>query len=126
MTVGQLLEALNAAQDDAERMALLNAAPRRLREQLNACLFYRKFMADTEAAVATQQAAFDAFTQQLDAAPDDAARLRLIAAAQADPQRGRAWLSEWSWRRTATLDHWRRRYMAAAYYGDPSTGSSFE
>jgi hypothetical protein len=126
VTVGQLLDALDAAQDDAERMALLNAAPRRVREQLRATLFYRKFMSDVEVAVAAQQAAFDAFSRQLDAAPDDDARLRIIAGAQADPQRGRKWLAEWSWRLNATVEHWRRRYLAAACYGELSSGSSFD
>ena len=126
MTVGQLLESLDTAQDDAERMALLNDAPRRVREQLRAALFYRKFMSDLETAVATQQAAFDAFSRQVDAALDDDARLRIIAGAEADPQRGCKWLAEWSWRLHATVEHWRKRYLAACCYGESSSGSSFD
>jgi hypothetical protein len=110
----RLLEALDAAPDDAARLALLSAAPRTVREQLNAELIYRKFMTDTDAEVAAEQAAFDGFARDLDAAPDDAARLRIIATAHADPQRGAAWLAEWRWRRTATCEDWMRRYLMAA------------
>jgi hypothetical protein len=114
MDSDKLLAALDAARDDAERLALLNAVPRKVREELAAELCYRKFIADTAAAVAAERAALAAFSRELDEAPDDSARLRVIATAQADPGRGPAFVTEWSWQRNATEDDWRRRYLAAA------------
>ena len=122
--VDQLVAALDAAPDDTARLALLNAAPRRVREGLKAQLFYLKFMADTHAACEAERVAFETFAAQLDAAPSDDVRLAIIQAAEADPARGRAWLSEWSWRQGATTDHWQRRYLAMACYGEkPLSGS---
>jgi hypothetical protein len=113
----KLLAGLDAAPDDPARLALLNAAPRKVREALSHQLWYRKFISDSADASAAQQAAFDAFSRQLDEATDDDARLQIIAAAQADPQRGHDWLAEWSWRRTATEEDGRRRYLAAVNGG---------
>jgi hypothetical protein len=113
MTTGyDLLAALNAAPDDAARLALLSAAPRKAREQLKAELIYRSVIDGAAADVARQRAAFDKFSRELDAAPDDDARLRIIAAVQADPKRGPEWLAEYSWQRTATVEDWRKRYVA--------------
>lgn len=109
----KLLAALDAALDYSAHLALLKAAHRRVRELLDCTLRYRKSVADTAAASAAEQATFDGFSQQLDAAPDDATRLRIIEAAQVEPHRGPAWLDEWKWRRTATCDDWMRRYSAA-------------
>ncbi len=114
MTVGQLLAALDAARDDAARLALLNAAPRKVREQAYGTLFYRRFVADCEAAYIAECAAFEGFERQLEAAADDDARLRIITAAEADPKRGRTWLGEWSWRRGANAEDSKRRYLQAA------------
>lgn len=106
--VGELSAALDAAASDAQRTALLAAAPKQTRERFNAFLTYRKLIRDSNVDV------YAAFTGQLDAAADDAARLALIAQAQRDPQRGAAFLSEWTWRRSATAEDWRRRYLVMA------------
>lgn len=103
--VAALSAALDAAASDEERSALSAAAPRKVRESLNARLTYRKSITDIDTRYA-------AFTAQLEAAADDSARLALIAAAQRDPKRGAAFLSEWTWRRTATENESRRRYLA--------------
>jgi hypothetical protein len=119
-TPAQLLDSLNAAPDDAARLALLNAASRRLREQLHSTMFYRRFMAESAAASAVAQAAFEAFSAELNRAPDDDTRLQIIAAAQGDPQRGAGWLAEWSWRSNATVEDWQRRYLATVSDGSSS------
>lgn len=113
--VAELSAALDAAGTDEERSALLAAAPRKVRERLNATLTYRKLVSDADNPYA-------AFTSALDAAPDDDARRALIAAARRDPKRGAAFLSEWTWRRTATADDARRRYLAMI--GGGSTGET--
>lgn len=105
--VAELSAALDTAATDEERSALLAAAPRKVRERLNATLTYRKLIADVDT-----NSPYAAFEAQLDAAPLDNARRALIAAAQRDPKRGTAFLSEWTWRRTATADDSRRRYLA--------------
>lgn len=115
--VAALSAALDAAASDAERTSLLAAAPKRTREQLNTRLTYLKFTRDSSVDPYT------AFTAQLDAAADDSARLALIAQAQRDPQRGTAFLGEWTWRRSATADDWRRRYLTmscGSASGDPA------
>jgi hypothetical protein len=73
---------------------------------MNAFLTYRQLMRDDE------PDPYAEFSSTLGAAADDAARLALIAQAQRDPQRGPAWLTEWQWRRRATAEDWRRRYLA--------------
>lgn len=108
----RLVAALDAAPDDAARAALLAGCPKNLLAQLNAALVYRRFIAESDAAVAAEKAAFEAFTTELDAQPDDAARLLIIEAARRDPQRGAAWLAEWHWQRTATTQDWCERYLA--------------
>lgn len=110
--VDALLAALDAAKDDAERAALIDAAPPQVRKRLNAALVYRRVIYGTPAEAAAERA-YGEFTERLTAAVDDAARVRLIDAARADPQRGPAWLAEWSWRRTATSDEVMKRYFAA-------------
>jgi hypothetical protein len=107
-----LLAALDVASDDEARAALVANCPKKLLEQLHAALFYRKFIADSAAAVAAERAAFAAFTSELDAAPDDAARLHIIEAARRDPEGGEAFVAEWTWRRTATEADWAARYFA--------------
>lgn len=106
--VAELSAALDVAADDTERTALLAAASKQTREQLNALLTYRRFIPESNVDD------YATFTAQLDAAEDDAARLALIAQAQRDPRRGAAFLGEWTWRRSATADDWRRRYLAMA------------
>jgi len=115
--VAELSAALDVAADDTERTALLAAAPKQIREQLNTRLKYRRFISGSSVDL------YAAFTTQLDAAADDATRLALIAQAQCDPKRGAAFLSEWAWRRGATADDWRRRYLTMACgsaSGDPA------
>jgi hypothetical protein len=109
----ELLAALDAAPDDAARIALLGAAPRRVRETLQSELIYRKVMTDSSGECAAEAAAYAAFTRALDDAACDMARMAIIEAAERDPQRGPAWLAEWNWRRTATTEDWARRYFAA-------------
>jgi hypothetical protein len=111
----QLFDALTAASDDAARLALLDATPTRVREQLHSLLVYRNVMAapgtPSAAASEAKRAAFDLFSAQLERAPDDKTRLWVIQAAQGDPARGAAWVSEWAQRRNETTDELRRRYI---------------
>jgi hypothetical protein len=122
-TPEQLLESLNAAPDDAARLALISSTPRRLREQLHSMMFYRRIMADSAASCAAARAVFESFSAELDQAPDDDARLQVIVAAQGDPKRGIKWLAEWSWRCNATVEDWQRRYVATVCDGG-SLGAS--
>jgi hypothetical protein len=108
------IASLDAAPDDAARQALLARCPPALLEAVNATLCYRRFRHETDAASAAEAAAFAAFTQQLDAAADDAERLAVIEAARRDPQRGGAFVSEWTWRRAASAADWLRRYFELA------------
>jgi hypothetical protein len=110
-TPAQLLDALTAATDDAARLALLNAAPAAVRGQLHSLMFYRGFMASSAAAHAATLTAREAFSVQLANAPDDDTRLAIIHAAQGDPARGAAWLSEYAWHRNATAEDCQRRYL---------------
>ena len=103
-----LIAAIDAATDCAERTALVERCSREQLKQLHAALTYRRL----NAAVAARIAAFPDFSGELDRAPDDGARLWIIEAAQHDPQRGPAWLAEWSWQRRATENDWHARYMA--------------
>jgi hypothetical protein len=105
-----LSDALEAARDDGERAALLVAAPQQVRDRLSALLTYRRFVSGADAP--DPDAPFAELTRALDAAPDDNARLAVITAARQDPKRGSAFLREWRWRRTATSDGWRKRYLA--------------
>jgi hypothetical protein len=107
-----LLAALDAAPDNAARAALLAGRHPRVLEELNAALVYRKLNADVEASLAAQRVAFTAFEAELDAAADDAARLKVIEAARSDPQRGPGFVSEWTWQRSASATDWAQRYMA--------------
>jgi hypothetical protein len=108
----QLAAALDAAPDYAARLALLNAAPREMYEQLSVLLVGRKFMADTdiEAAVAAVLTDLSTFSQQLDAARDDDARKAIMEAVAADPDHGPVFISEWDWRRHATTVDWLNRF----------------
>ena len=117
MSAQALLDALDAAQDDAQRRALFEAAPRTTRQALSALLTYRKVM-DVGPTIEAAQTAFDAFSLDLDGAANDDERARLIEGAARDPPRGHEWLAEWSWRRTATVEHWQRRYLQSACHGD--------
>ena len=105
--VETLLAALDAADDDEARAALLAAAPQEVREQLSHTLAYRRFITDVARATEAEQHRRDEFTRSLDSAVDDAARIAIIRAA--DP----AMVAEWRWRARATEDAWLRRYMAA-------------
>jgi hypothetical protein len=106
-----LLEQLDAAPGDNARAVLLAGSSPDLLAELNATLAYRKFVADIAERCAAEEAAFAAFTAELDGASDDAARVQLIEAARSDPQRGAAWLAEWHWQRTASVEDWSRRYV---------------
>ena len=95
MTI-DLLKQLEVAADDTQRAAILqNATPEDL-ERLAGELCHREIWAEVAAATAIEQA----FTAALEAAPDDAERLRLIEDARME--HGAAWLAEWAWWRTAT------------------------
>jgi hypothetical protein len=108
----RLLSALDAAPNDAARAALLAGCSPSQLAQLNALLAYLQMQADVAERCAAEKAAFEAFSAELDAAPDDAARLQIIDAARSDPQRGAGFVSEWAWRRTATVADWSDRYLA--------------
>jgi hypothetical protein len=114
-----LLARLDGAPDAAARQALIAGRPQGLLEELRAALVYRKSKADVAEHLAAERAAFEAFTAELDAAPDDDARLQLIEAARRDPQRGAAFVSEWAWQRTASTDDWMNRYLAMIREGAP-------
>jgi hypothetical protein len=107
----ELLEQLDAAPGDNARAVLLAGSSPDLLAELNATLAYRKFVADIAERCAAEEAAFAAFTAELDGASDYAARVQLIEAARSDPQRG-AWLAEWHWQCTASVEDWSRRYVA--------------
>lgn len=104
MTASQLLAALDAAGSDSERQAILAGCTPEQLAQLSAALCYREFV--------NAPCPYAAFTAELDQAADDAERLQLIAAAEADPQRGPGWLSEWRWWRGASESDAARRYAA--------------
>jgi hypothetical protein len=104
----RLLTALDAAADDSARATVMAGCSPELLEEVHAHLVYRQM----EAAGEEERAAFDRFTAELDAAPDDDARLRLIEAARADPQRGPTFVQEWTWTRGATTQDHANRYMA--------------
>jgi hypothetical protein len=94
--MNELLQRLHDATDDTERTALLKAASAEDLARLSAELAYRRLMAESAAAAA----ASDAFTASLASAPDDQARLKLIA--EARTEHGDEWLAEWAWWRKAT------------------------
>ncbi len=105
-----LFEQLQAAATDDERKVLLaTASPQELLE-LQGALIHHQLLAESDAAVSRQQAAFDVFTASLAAAASDAERLALIKAAHADRARGPAWVAEWAWQRRASPEDWSRRY----------------
>src|SRR5690242_18634581 len=116
-----LLAALDAAPDDAARAALLAGRSPAELEQLQAALVYRQFHVDVGAAVAAELAAKQRFSVELDAAATDEARLRIIEAAQADPQRGPSWVARWKWERTADLAERTRHFVAALGAGAADT-----
>jgi hypothetical protein len=107
-----LLARLDGAPDADARQALIAGRPQGLLEELRAALVYRKSKADVAEHLAAERAAFEAFTAELDAAPDDAARLQLIEAARRSPQRGERFVAEWAWRKTADAAAWGQRYLA--------------
>lgn len=109
--VDALFAALNAAPDDAARAMLLASATPELRAKLTNRLRYLRLHSETDATCAAEAAAHAEFSRQLDGCADDAARAALIQGAHRDPKRGVAWVSEWRWRRTATPDDWRVRYL---------------
>jgi|SRR5579862_7438831 len=109
MTAASVLEALSAASDDVARLSLLQRCSPREREALESELFYSQFMAETGAAARADMAAHEAFTAELAACADDAARLELFRAARIDRDE---FVREWLWRSTATPNDWCQRYMA--------------
>lgn len=106
--VTALAAALDAVTNDAERTALLAAAPRQVREQLNARLTYLKLIRDSEAEIAAERGAYAAFSACLDLAEDDAARLAIIRSAAP------AFVAKWREHITDTQESARRRYLQAA------------
>jgi hypothetical protein len=104
-----LLAALDAV-DDGQRAKVLAAAPRELRAKFRAMMTYREM-----AAAPTAQ---EEFSRKLDAAPDDAARLAILAGS------ARGFLAEWRWWRSAADDTAARRYLALANQGR-ETGSDY-
>jgi hypothetical protein len=113
-----LVAELDSAPDDAARAALLEDRSPELLEKLHAVLWYRKFIDEVSEKGAAEERAFEAFTAQLDAATDDDARLKIIEAAHHDPQRGQEFVSEWSWRRTASTQDCLQRYLAMLGVGE--------
>jgi hypothetical protein len=108
-----LLVALDAAPDAAAREAVLaSTSDPEVLAELAAAFEYRRMNAEIRAQLDAERAAFAAFTRELDAAPDDAARLKAIAAAESDPLRGKEFTQEWVWRRGAIARHWAARYAA--------------
>ena len=97
--VDMLAQALDAASGDSQRAELLAAAPRQVREQLNARLQYHALMR------AADEDPYAELVQALGTAGDDAVRRALISGRDA------AFLAEWAWRIRATADDWRRRYF---------------
>jgi hypothetical protein len=106
-SVDALLDALRNATDDAERATLLDAAPEGMRRKLRVRLDYRRFMEGTEREVEAARRTFVEFTESLDVATDDTARLSIVRAAD------RKFLAEWNWHQTATDDSRRKRYLQA-------------
>lgn len=101
-----LLQALDAATDDAARERLLQAAPYELRTALDSYLTYRAFIGDCGREVEAQRKSFSVFTASLDACVSDDARVVVIGAAPP------AFLAEWSWRQSASDESWTKRYLA--------------
>jgi hypothetical protein len=104
--VDALVDALDNATDDTERATLLAATPEGMRRLLRVRLVYRRFIEATERKVKDDSRRRAEFTEALEAAPDDAARLSIVRAA------GPAFLAEWRWAATATDDSRRKRYLA--------------
>jgi hypothetical protein len=98
-----LYDALAASPDDAQRAALIDAAPRDVRDALAALMAYRRLVAPT------RNDALDAFRHALSTATDDAARLAIINAA--DVPVVAAFRDELWWQK-ATVEDAHRRYMA--------------
>jgi hypothetical protein len=104
--VDALLAKLEDAADDDARSALVAIAPTDVLDQLRATIAYRSMGVDIERKVREEVEAHDAFTRSLQDAPDDAARLSVIRAA--DPE----FVSAWQWRQRATHAHWPKLYLA--------------
>jgi hypothetical protein len=104
-TLETLLAALNNAQDDTARAALLAASPPAVVRAVHARLAYRRLLAESDAVVAQQDAADAEFSRRLTVAAHDAARLTIISGAEPEFLRG------WRERRAATESTWRRRYL---------------
>jgi hypothetical protein len=105
--VDALIAALDAATDDAERAALLAAAPEATRRKLRVRLTYRRFIEEADRDIEIRRRKVAEFTAALEAATDDDARLEIVRSA--DPK----FLAEWRWAATATPDIRRKRYIQA-------------
>ena len=108
-----LLAALDAATCDAERSALIAAAPLAVLDALRATLAYRTLIDGTAREMQEEATAQAAFTRSLQAAPDDAARLAIIRATAP------AFVAEYQWVQRATSDRWMKRYLQMIHFGDP-------
>lgn len=101
-----VLAAIDAARSEADRRALLAGCTPAVLEKLHAVFVYRQMHNEVDVI----RAQHNAFTAEMDAAPDEAARLRAVDGAMADPARGREFLAEWAWCRRATPDDHADRY----------------
>ena len=106
-----LYAAIRRAQNDQERLDALRAASPEELAALHAALIYRNMIAECTAAALQENASFAAFSAALEAAPSDAERMELIAAARAE--HGEAWLTRWVQSRTSTPEKWILRYREA-------------
>jgi hypothetical protein len=104
--VDALVAVLDAATDDTERATLLAAASEGMRRKLRVRLGYLRFIEETDRKVQDDRRRYAGFTEALEAAPDDAARLAIVR--PTDPK----FLAEWRWHQTATEDSRRKRYLA--------------
>lgn len=103
--VDVLLAALDAADNDPQRAALLAAAPATVREELAGALTYRQMVTPP------RNAALDTLVATLDGAADDAQRAALLSGASPTL---RAALADRLWWRNATPDDAQEKYLALA------------
>ena len=99
------VERLLACQDDAQRAQVLAAATPEQRHELMGELAYRNMVAECAAATVAEDAAHAAFARQIEDAPDDAARQRIIVAC--DPE----FMAEWLWQQRAGAEDWWAKYV---------------
>jgi hypothetical protein len=106
--VPELIRRLDAAPNATAREELLAGCSPEQLAALDAAFAYRA----CEIAAAVSSVAFEMFTDEVTAAPDDTARLQIIAAATRDPERGEDFVREWTLRRTLSAEDALGRYTA--------------